>query len=97
MLVEPKPDMKDYMYLYRLVVFVISISIFPCYACIHLIVCVSLLFLFHFFFGHTCIKLLDVLILITPYALHATPHNYQVLHREKMYVKGIQGHAFDKI
>jgi len=78
MLVEPKPDMKHYMYLYRLVVLVISIAFFPHYACIHLIVCVSLLFLFHFS--------LDTL---TPYALHATPHNYQVLI--------IQGHAMHLI
>jgi len=57
MLVEPKPDMKHYMYLYRLVVLVISIAFFPHYACIHLIVCVSLLFLFHFS--------LDTLVLVT--------------------------------
>jgi len=38
--------------------------------------------------------LLDVLI-PTPYALHATPHSYK-LHREKMYVKGIQSHLMMK-
>ena len=92
MLVEPKPDMKDYMYLYRLVEFVISIAIFPRYACIHLIVCVSLLFLFHLFFGHTCIKLLN-----------PNPLYRMLLHiiinffiEKKMYVKGIQGHLMMK-
>jgi len=35
--VEPKPDMKDYMYLYRLVVFVISVAFFPRYASIYIL------------------------------------------------------------
>jgi len=47
MLVEPKPDMKDYMYLYRLVVFVISIAYFP-QLCMH-----TSYRLFHFCFCFT--------------------------------------------
>jgi len=57
MLVEPKPDMKDYMYLYRLVVFVISIAIFPRY--MHAYILSSV---FHFCFCFTFS--LDTLVLI---------------------------------